>query len=592
MDVAAARPRRRSAPATVWALNGLLAAGGVAAYTGVSALAPVDAPFALPWWAFVLLFALAERLVVEVQIGRDAHSFSVTEVIVVLGLFFAAPAALPLAHVAGALLAQIRTPNLVPSKLVFNLSGLFLETCLAIIVFRALSGLVAADSMLAWAVAVPATLVVAPIMGTAVFVAIWLAEGQLLLGRLLSVIGLSLLGTVTNTLIGLMGVRLLWHDPADGWLVAVPAVMVLVAYRGYVVQWRRREGMELLYECSRLLQQSRDVEGSILALLTHARDVFNAGYVESIVFLGGDDDVPFRTTLHGRGHALMEPLSDDDGRAFALQLSASPQPHLLTRRGHPEVLAWLRERGFTSGMVAPMRTDYGSIGALVVGNRLREPARFDNEELRLFGMLANHAGVALTNDRLERSLAQANELKEQLRQQALHDSLTGLANRALFTQRLEAALARPPDTGLVGALYVDLDDFKLVNDTLGHDAGDQLLITVGERLQRCLRPADTVARLGGDEFAAVIDGAIHVDEAKLAARIVDALREPVLLGDQLAVVGASVGIAIGRPGTIGLAELVRNADTAMYHAKRAGKNCYAVYAPGMEHVETPTDAGR
>ena len=167
---------------------------------------------------------------------------------------------------------------------------------------------------------------------------------------------------------------------------------------------------------------------------------------------------------------------------------------------------------------------------------------------------------------------------QQLSHQASHGSLTDLANRSLFEDQLALALAR--DGGRVSLAMIDLDDFKSVNDTLGHHAGDALLVAVAERLRRGVRPQDLVARLGGDEFAVVLDGiaAEHVDT--VARRMLGILTEPLQVDGHDLYVRASVGIADAEPH-IDAEVLKRRADLALYEAKDAGKGCYIRYAQSM-----------
>jgi len=173
-------------------------------------------------------------------------------------------------------------------------------------------------------------------------------------------------------------------------------------------------------------------------------------------------------------------------------------------------------------------------------------------------------------------------LEDQLRHQAFHDPLTDLANRALFADRVTHALSRRGRFSKVTLLLLDLDGFKTVNDSLGHSAGDQVLVAVAERLRACLRPADTAARLGGDEFAVLVDDATSVTEAKaLADRVIATLEVPFVLGDKQVFVHASIGIAMAAGGTADAEELLRNADAAMYAAKASGRARYAVFERSM-----------
>ena len=185
---------------------------------------------------------------------------------------------------------------------------------------------------------------------------------------------------------------------------------------------------------------------------------------------------------------------------------------------------------------------------------------------------------ALTSD-LERSVSDLQEREEELQFQAFHDPLTALANRALFRDRLEHALEQRREAP-ISVLFVDLDDFKNVNDSLGHDAGDRLLVSVGERLRACVRPGDTVARLGGDEFAILVEGdRAQVDGPMLAQRVLAALAVPFAVAGRDLRVGASLGLATGQY-TSGESAL-QDADLAMYAAKANGKARVAVFEHRM-----------
>jgi len=178
-------------------------------------------------------------------------------------------------------------------------------------------------------------------------------------------------------------------------------------------------------------------------------------------------------------------------------------------------------------------------------------------------------------------------LEERLHHLALHDPLTGLPNRAYLLERLERALAAGSAAGTAdGAppvvLLLDLDGFKLVNDSLGHDAGDRLLAAAAERLRAALRPVDTIARLGGDEFAIVLgDGGTGEAAGAIAERVTEVLRPGFRLDGHDTFVSASVGIAVARPGESTPRDLLREADTALYAAKAAGRGTYARFEPWM-----------
>jgi diguanylate cyclase (GGDEF)-like protein/PAS domain S-box-containing protein len=180
-----------------------------------------------------------------------------------------------------------------------------------------------------------------------------------------------------------------------------------------------------------------------------------------------------------------------------------------------------------------------------------------------------------------RDIGTRRALEEQLSRQAFTDPLTGLANRALFNDRLTLAVSARHDRP-VTVMLIDLDDFKDVNDDLGHSAGDALLATVAERLRQRVRPGDTLARLGGDEFGLLLENSDTAAALGLARRLLDDLRQPVRLGSREIRPTASIGIADTADGPQEDPEVVlRNADLAMYAAKRAGRDTYAVFEPSM-----------
>ncbi len=182
-----------------------------------------------------------------------------------------------------------------------------------------------------------------------------------------------------------------------------------------------------------------------------------------------------------------------------------------------------------------------------------------------------------------RDVTERKALEDQLRQLAFHDPLTLLANRSLFRNRVEHAIAlarRSNDR--IAVLMIDLDNFKNVNDSLGHDIGDRLLQTAAQRLVKCTRAADTVARLGGDEFAVLLEGITAPDQAeRIAAAITDAFQSPLQIDGGDLLVTTSIGVAMSEPGHE-TEHVMRNADIAMYHAKAAGKGRHVVFHPQMQ----------
>ena len=222
-------------------------------------------------------------------------------------------------------------------------------------------------------------------------------------------------------------------------------------------------------------------------------------------------------------------------------------------------------------IVAPVRSLEGVIGAL---NLYRRRSTFDDEDLELVKLFANHVAIALENAAAHERLISA----------AVTDPLTGLPNRRLFADRVEHALARRERlSSRMAVLFLDLDRFKLVNDGLGHAAGDAVLKAVGDRLSSGLRASDTVARLGGDEFGILLEDVSSIHEATSTAnRVLTSLSQPLEVDGREVSVRASIGLAMDQAGgDVTADELLRDADTAMYRAKANGRGGMAVFEPSM-----------
>ena len=220
-----------------------------------------------------------------------------------------------------------------------------------------------------------------------------------------------------------------------------------------------------------------------------------------------------------------------------------------------------------------------------------------------------HLGMSLVRDGESRPLhlifqiqdiTDRKRAEEQLLHDAFHDALTGLPNRALFMDHVKMAIQRSRRSGdrLFAALFLDLDRFKIINDSLGHMVGDQLLVGIAHRLEACLRPGDTVARLGGDEFTILLEDLASTDDAiEVARRVQEAVTQPFNIGGHEVFTTASIGIALSNTGYERAEDLLRDADTAMYRAKMEGKKRHVVFDKAMhdramELLQTETDLRR
>ena len=252
-------------------------------------------------------------------------------------------------------------------------------------------------------------------------------------------------------------------------------------------------------------------------------------------------------------------------------------------------------------MGSPLIVDEQVIGVLSV-QTYSEHIKYKQDDLELLNFVSQHVAVAIErrrnadevkriNSYLERKVAERTEelvteierrkkIEERLFYDAHHDSLTGLPNRAMFTERLQQALKqkrRFPNHSFA-VLFVDLDRFKEINDTLGHSAGDEFLLEASRRIGECVRDNDTVARLGGDEFVILLNLIRHTDDARdIASRIIEKMRKPFVYGDSEHYSGASVGIAECKALDDSAERLLRDADAAMYQAKSMGRGRYVVF---------------
>jgi diguanylate cyclase (GGDEF)-like protein len=231
----------------------------------------------------------------------------------------------------------------------------------------------------------------------------------------------------------------------------------------------------------------------------------------------------------------------------------------------PEVVEALDLRSF---IALPILGADGPIGVVMAGTT-RESRRWSTADRRLAERLAVEGSLVVENAGLRE---QDQQRIAELSHRAFHDPLTSLPNRALLLDRIEHALARAErNPRAVAVLFVDLDRFKEVNDTLGHDAGDRVLVQVARRLRSAVRPGDTVARISGDEFVLVLEAIARGEDAeRVAARVISEMHRPYRVEGQEVELGASVGIALGNESDLDPEDLVRRADLAMYRAKRAG----------------------
>jgi len=345
---------------------------------------------------------------------------------------------------------------------------------------------------------------------------------------------------------GEFGGFLIWNGAIVLVLIVMRQVLALVENISF---WRNLQA-----KVEARTEEVQRSEARFRSLVQNASDV--------ITVIGADATVRYQSpsTRAVFGHA-------------AEGIGPEPPLDLIHEDDRPRVLAMARDlqgkRGGTSSIECRVRHRDGRWRHVeaIVSNRLHDQA--------VSGFVVN-----------TRDITERKELERQLTHRALHDPLTSLANRALFGDRLEHAARRSWMHGdSIGVLFLDLDDFKTVNDSLGHGPGDELLEAVAGRLMDCVRTGDTVARLGGDEFAILIEGMEDLLEAgRVAERVFAALETPIEIGPRPVFVRASIGIATSTGGRHTAEELLRNADVAMYTAKAQARGSYTMFEPSMHET--------
>ena len=349
----------------------------------------------------------------------------------------------------------------------------------------------------------------------------------------------------------LIGALYAWLGPVSVLVLVSPLAIARTVFLAFMRLRHAYRKMELLYGFTRRVGGELDVESVVETTLGEVRVVFGAERVELLI-TGSEDGVVARTVAEGdRVSRTTEPEG----------------PGLLETRVLNEAQPAMSEDG--RSMVVPIYGGGGGVvGTLGAAGRQKEGPPFNLEDLKMFETLANHASVAFANGRLV----------ERLRHDSLHDSLTGLGNRALFQSALDEVISAFPADGLAAVMLLDLDRFKEVNDTLGHECGDALLKEIALRLESILGDRGTICRLGGDEFAVLLSALEHIGEAgEMAHRVLTALEQPFNVGEMKLEIGASIGVALAPVDGETSNALLQRADVAMYAAKesRTGWELYS-----------------
>jgi diguanylate cyclase (GGDEF)-like protein len=544
---------------------------------------------------WVAAFAVSEVLVVHIQLHRDSHSFSLTDLVLVAGLYLLEPAALITAQVAGVGLVLLLHRRQFGMKLAFNVAQYSLQGCLATIVFGALGRATVLAGAWDWLAALAAVAVSTATACACIYAVMRVSEASLPIRELPRMIGLSLPFALGVAAVGLLAADTAAQNPASLVLLALPSGLLIAAYRAYAKAREQQNNLRLLHEITSLLYNSDDAPTALTDFLTAVRGAFRATSAELVLFGEGDAAPTLSRSRDGEKPVALQ-LLEHRADADRLVAWAGESGVLTVRTGtvrDAELDSYAARHALKDAMLSVLTTEGRVQGLLLVTGRLGDVGTFAGSDLALLETFARHVATSLDRGRLETDLRRVIELQEELRHAAMHDPLTELPNRTLFLDRTEHDLHLAGRNGQWPAvLYIDLDGFKPVNDTYGHQAGDLLLKVFAQRLHQSVRTADTAARLGGDEFAVLLHGPIDVDGVETAlARIRTELDRPVDLGGgRSATVGASIGVAFSDAAT-DIDGLIRRADLAMYTAKRNGRGASVFYDPALEaQPETQADA--
>jgi len=506
----------------------------------------------VPWWWLLVPLAIGTGIELRFRIGSSVWFATVVELPLVLGLYLVSGRGLVAALSLGGA-AALTALRYRPALVVYNAAGFAMECSTAVIVFHAVVTPGNALQLGGWLACVLAimTCAVAGSLRNAVMERI---RRRSLDRQWFVATGIGITVAVVNATFAFIGLRLVAGDVRLLWLVGALLVVLVVAYRNYISLLNHHEGLDRLYESTQTFELITANEGSIRTMLEQALELLGG---EEAELVSVDALAPRRFLATRVTAAAVAPIGEVSSvvatQLASLRDSDGTRSSVLDGDDERTLLALL----------------YGSSGPLAVLRVSTDRGlRFSEGDRRLFEMFVNHASVALQNSQL---VDQLRDEVAQRKHEALHDALTALPNRVMFDLHTRRALSERSDGELVGVALLDIDHFKEVNDTLGHDHGDELLAELAHRLEVLGAERDlVVSRLGGDEFAVLVTSARTLDEvAAVADDVKAAVEATVEIAEVRIDVTASVGISVydDQGGAIDGSTLLRQADVAMYIAK-------------------------
>jgi signal transduction histidine kinase len=611
-----ARARSQGGAFGVWALTSCLAGATILGLTRMGVHRPplLAGPW-IPWWALAIAFGVAEIYVVHVRIARDAHSLSLSEIPLVIGLAYAAPGALVVAQLVGvgAALAFHRRQN--PRRVAFNLSQRSATTTAAIAVFAAVHTALGSPWAAVWIAAVVATIVAD--ISSALLINVAIRSSQGVGGLFDEVIGPGTALTLITTTLGLVAVMVLSIDPFGLILLVVPTAITFLAARAFSDLQRKHEELVLLQRSMQLSEVSLDLEHMVPELLDHVRTMFRAEAAE-LVLMPEDAGGSHLVSRSGPGddRSILQPETMAPDRGVWARVASEREGILLPRPIRNAALAeYYGSRGISDAIVVPMLRDGEVTGMLMVGNRLGEFATFDDDDLRLLQVLANHVTVSVQNGRLVERLGTAldherhiSKLKDDFVGTISHELRTPLTNiqgyiktllnpavalsegerheflasvdrqaerlkllieDLLFTSRVEASGPRAStDLFPIGELV-----YRVVMDRAGPDRLDRIEVDITPDLPVVRTSEEDVSRVIGN----LVDNALKYSPADALVRVETKLES---VGLRVSVHDAGPGIDLAERERIfdrfyqidhGTTRRVGGAGMGLYICKRAAE---------------------
>lgn len=442
----------RLGPAAVWRFTGVVFVAAAAASWFADALQPIESPIHLRWWMLAILFYFGEITVVHLRFRQNAHSFSMSEIPLVLALFFASPAELIVAQLVGNAIALIVNRRQSVLKVAFNLSQFTLVAALAAIIFH---GIVAfGDPLgpagwLATAIATWTTILLADALITGV---IHTAGGKLDLTQSIEVIELSMLGGTINASLGLIAVFVLWNAPQAAWLGLIPPAVMYLGYRGIAMQRIERTRLQAMYEATRELHEAPLIDAALEIAARHAMKLLDAEFAEVVLFADETKQVGYSTRVGpGEQRRSMQPVYLGGVGVWEDALDVGTA---IIAGDEAEHATTLREAKVDEAVIARIPGGNEPVGVIVAVNRIGDVSVFDQADAKLLSTLASQVSVSLENGRLEDSLAEVTRLKERLEDE--------IRSKDQFVASVSHELRTPLTAivGLSGELMANPDAFS------------------------------------------------------------------------------------------------------------------------------------